>query len=204
MARARGTLVGSPPSTKSHRGYEGDVSFRVANVATPWKSHAADEEEVVDLLSDPIHVPAPRSVELVKRPPAAPCEPQPSEKRRRTSSASGRSVGDDDQGARRGSSAELVFTGTGRELILASGPPTLGVTVGEDKHRLRDATCRWLDVPQLSKTDFKGINAACVALKTLRDGPPPAGRREARWTMNAWEQLSWKGQKLKQVRGGFA
>ena len=105
---------------------------------------------------------------------------------------------------RRGSSAELVFTGTGRELILASGPPTLGVTVGEDKHRLRDATCRWLDVPQLSKTDFKGINAACVALKTLRDGPPPAGRREARWTMNAWEQLSWKGQKLKQVRGGFA
>lgn len=97
---------------------------------------------------------------------------------------------------------ELLFVGTGRELVLSNGPPTLKINVGADKWRLRDATCRWL-VDGLSEQNFKGINAACIALKTFRDGPPPRHRREARWTMNAWEHLSWNGIKLKFVRGAF-
>lgn len=97
---------------------------------------------------------------------------------------------------------ELLFTGTGRELLLPNGPPTLKITVGADKWRLRDATCRWL-VENLSDKEYNGINAACIALKTFRDGPPPSHRRERRWTMNAWEHLSWNGIKLKLVKGPF-
>lgn len=194
-ARLRGTFVNSPARSVVHRGYD-DMNFKFSaeSVATPWRLRDAsgDNDEVQMRIAEEETMSTERpSKDVDARPGPANNSPAVSEE---DANAPQRRV--------QTKKVDVVFMGTGRELLLQAGPPRLGVTLGIDKHRLRDAKCRWLDVPGLTQ-DFHGINAACVALKTLRDGPPPSHRRETRWTMNAWQQLSWNGKILKQVRGGF-